>query len=122
MELFELIRRDKIVQDESIRSIARKYRIHRRIVRQAIQSAIPPPRKPPDRDPPVFTKAMRIVVDRWLKDDRQAPKKQRHTARRIFHRLVNEHGFEGSESSVRRYVGQRRREMGLSVQAYVPQT
>jgi transposase len=44
------------------------------------------------------------VIDSWLEEDKSRPKKQRHTARRIFHRLVREHGFTGCESNVRHYV------------------
>ena len=44
------------------------------------------------------------VLRKWLEDDFQAPKKQRHTARRMYTRLVEENGFSGSESTVRRWV------------------
>ena len=44
------------------------------------------------------------VVDGWLAADRFMPRKQRHTARRVFDRLVAERGFDGSYSVVRRYV------------------
>ena len=37
-------------------------------------------------------------------EDQQRPPKQRHTARRIYHRLVAEYGFRGGESTVRQYV------------------
>jgi transposase len=49
-----------------------------------------------------------LLIDRWLKEDQTQPSKQRHTARRIYHRLVAEHGFEGGESTVREYVRERR--------------
>jgi hypothetical protein len=35
------------------------------------------------------------IIDQWLSDDRERPRKQRHTAKRIFERLRDEHGFEG---------------------------
>jgi len=44
------------------------------------------------------------IIHTYLKQDEKRPKKQRHTARRIYDRLVEEHGFKGSESTVRRYV------------------
>ncbi len=44
------------------------------------------------------------IINGWLEGDKGEPRKQRHTARRIYHRLVNEHGYEGSEETVRRYV------------------
>ena len=49
------------------------------------------------------------TVDSWLAADRLMPRKQRHTARRVYDRLVEEEGFQGSYSSVQRY-GRRWRE------------
>ena len=50
-------------------------------------------------------------VDAWLEEDLRVWRKQRHTAKRVFERLRDEEGFEGSYSTVRRYVARRRREM-----------
>ena len=44
------------------------------------------------------------TIDRWLTDDQSRPRKQRHTAKRIFERLVAEHGYAGSYYPVQRYV------------------
>ena len=44
------------------------------------------------------------IVDGWLEADRKIPRKQRHTAWRLFCRLRDEYGFTGSYSSVKRYV------------------
>ena len=44
------------------------------------------------------------IIDKCLLNDREQPKKQRHTARRIYNRLVTEHGYSGAESTVRRYI------------------
>ena len=52
------------------------------------------------------------IIDGWLKEDRDVPKKQRHTARRIYHRLVAEHGYKGGESTVRRYVSMAKMRLG----------
>ena len=41
------------------------------------------------------------IIQQILEDDRQAPKKQRHTAKRIFERLRDEHGFQGGETVVK---------------------
>jgi transposase len=62
--------------------------------------------------------AVKAVIDHWLGEDRHKPPKQRHTAKRIHERLVQEYGFAGAESTVRRYVGQRRKEM--RTQVFVP--
>ncbi len=63
VEQYEAIRRDKRVLQKSIRGIALERGVHRRTVRQALESAIPPARKVPDRDPPVLTIQMRQQVD-----------------------------------------------------------
>ena len=61
-------------------------------------------------------------IDAWLEADREAPRKQRHTARRIWQRLVDEHGAEVAETTVRDYVRARRRAMGWPVgEVFVPQ-
>jgi len=44
------------------------------------------------------------IIDEWLENDKDSPKKQRHTAKRIYDRLVEEHGFGGGDSAVRHYV------------------
>ncbi len=53
------------------------------------------------------------MIDEWLKRDKENPKKQRHTAVRIFNRLKVEHGFQGAETTVRRYVRQAKLRLGL---------
>jgi transposase len=120
VELYEVIRRAWHVGGKSLRAISREQGVHRRVVRQALRSAIPPPRKAPEREPAVLTRALRAVIDQWLQAEQAAPRKQRHTAHRAYLRLVHEHGFAGGESTVRRYVGQRRRELGLKGEAYIP--
>lgn len=63
------------------------------------------------------------VIDGWLADDRNAPPKQRHTARRIWQRLVDEHGAVVAESTVRRYVAEKKRNLpALVAEVKVPQT
>ena len=120
MELFEQIRRDRDVEDLSIRALAERHGVHRRTVRQALESAVPPSRKAPENRPAPALGAFREVIDEWLRADLEAPRKQRHTARRVWQRLVAEHGAQVSERQVRRYVRERRRELG-EIDAFVPQ-
>jgi len=122
VELFEIIRRDVLIHEKSIRETAHKHGVHRRVVRQALQCAVPPARKKPERESLVLTGEVKGIVDGWLVEDRKAPRKQRHTARRIHRRLQREHGFVGGESTVRRYVGARKRELGLKGRVFVPQS
>jgi len=123
VELFEQIRRDRRVEGLSIRELAERHRVHRRTVRQALESAIPPPRRayPPRRRPAIDPYA--AIVDGWLLADREVPKKQRHTARRVWQRLVAEHGARLAEVTVSRYVAGRKRELSLDrAEVSVPQT
>jgi hypothetical protein len=62
------------------------------------------------------------VIDGWLLADRVAPRKQRHTAKRIHQRLVDEHGGDVAEVTVRQYVRARKRQPGWPVgDVFVPQ-
>ncbi|MFW0858707.1 MAG: IS21 family transposase [Dehalococcoidia bacterium] len=56
------------------------------------------------------------IVDTWLLEDSLSPKKQRHTARRIYDRLVSEHEFSGGERTVREYVARRKHELWVQEQ------
>jgi transposase len=122
MELFEQIRRDRDLEGLSIRALAERHAVHRRTVRQALGSPIPPARKPPLSRPAPVMGPYRALVDSWLEEDRTAPRKQRHTAHRVWERLVEEHGAQVAERTVRKYVHHRRRELGLAVgEVFVPQ-
>lgn len=57
------------------------------------------------------------LIDSWLLEDRRCWRKQRHTAKRVYDRLVAEEGFEGSYSTVRRYVRRRREELAAGLDA-----
>lgn len=122
VELFEQIRRDRRVEKLSIRELADKHHVHRRTVREALANAIPPPRKAyPQRQRPAI-EAYVEIIDGWLLADRVVPRKQRHTARRVWQRLVAEHGATLAEVTVSRYVARRKVELGLArVEVSVPQ-
>ena len=121
VELFEQIRRDREFGGLSMHALARKYGVHRRTVRQALESPLPPERKRPEGRPAPKLGEYRELIDSWLIADLEAPRKQRHTAKRIHQRLVDEHGARVSERQVRRYVRERRRALGLPVdEVFVP--
>ena len=86
MELFEQIRREYEHGGGTIRGIAKKLGIHRRMVREAVLSAVPLERKTPVRERPKLEPAM-AFIDAVLEADKKAPRKQRHTAHRIWCRI-----------------------------------
>ena len=100
----EYIRKKHLIEGWSIRKISRNLSVARQTVRKVLQSSeIPKYNLTKDKPCPVMDPFKEIVKE-WLENDKDQPKKQRHTARRIFHRLCEEYGFTGSESTVRNYV------------------
>ncbi len=86
VELFEEIRREYEFGIGTIAGVAKKLKVHRRMVREAIGSALPAPRKKTER--PRWKLAGAVAfVDGILELDRKAPRKQRHTAHRIWERM-----------------------------------
>jgi transposase len=110
VELFERIRHDHREEGLSIRTLARRHEVHRRTVRQALASALPPPRVIGPRAAPALG-PWKVTIRAWLTADLSAPRKQRHTGRRVWQRLLDEHDAEVGESTVRAYVSEVRREL-----------
>lgn len=108
MELYKRVRRAYYVEGMSIREAARVFGIHRNTVRRMLQYSAPPgyQRKQPPRRPKLDPYTG--IIDQILEQDLLLPKKQRHTAQRIFERLRDEHGFSGKYTIVKDYVRERR--------------
>lgn len=106
----------------SVRELARVYGVHRRTVRAALADSTPPMRRVPVRTAPAMDPWLGIIRA-WLTADLAAPRKQRHTARRIWQRLVDEHGAMVAESTVTHAVAKMRRELvGTPADVAVRQT
>lgn len=122
VELFEQIRREYEHGCGTIIGTAQKFGIHRRMVRQAIECALPPERKKPERKRVKFS-LVKGFIEQILRDDERAPRKQRHTAHRIFMRLQTEMPQAVvSERSIRQYVEEIRRQLGLAKrEVFIPQ-
>ena len=111
VELYGRIRRACHVEGMSIREAARLFGLHRDTVRKMLRYSVAPgyqrrglPRRP-KLDP------FKGVIDQILQDDLGVSKKQRHTAKRIYERLRDEHSFPGKYTIVKDYVQQRRLRM-----------
>jgi hypothetical protein len=122
VELIEEIPRAHDREELGIRALAARFAVHRRVVRQALECPIPPSRKAVVRPSPLLD-PWKPTIDGWLADDEDVPRKQRYTARRVYQRLVEEHGADIGESTVRRYVAEvkARRPVALA-QVNVPQS
>ena len=88
----------------SQRELSRKYGLHRDTIRKMLEFSIPPgyQRKKPPHKPKLAP--FIGVIDSILESDKDKPRKQRHTAKRIFDRIQDEHGYSGGYTTVKDYV------------------
>jgi transposase len=123
VELFEAIRREYEFGIGTVQGVARKFGVHRRLVREALGTAIPTEKPSKERPRPRVAPVV-DVIEQILLADRQAPRKQRHTAHRIWVRLSKEHPEHPvAESTVREYVRARKKALGLLArETFVPQS
>ena len=108
VDLYARVRRACHVEGMSQRQAARLFGIDPKTVSKMLRFSVPPGYR--RSQPPVRPKldGFTGVIDRILEEDQGRPRKQRHTARRIFARLKAEHGFAGGETIVKDYVRERR--------------
>jgi len=108
MDQWTEVRRRVLTGELSKRAACREYDLSWHTLEKMLTHAEPPgyrmrePRKKRKLEP------FLPIIHQMLEADKQAPKKQRHTATRIFHRLQEEHGYEGGYTSVRDAVRLRR--------------
>ena len=109
VEVYLRVRRAVMVEGMSIREAAREFGLHRDTVRKMLAYSTPPGyrRQTPPRRPKL--ELYTGVIDQILEKDHSVPKKQRHTAKRIFERLRDEYGFGGGYTTVKDYVREHRR-------------
>ena len=104
MELWTEVRRRVLTGEISRRGACREYGLNWRTIAKILEHVEPPgyrrqaPRKRPKMEPYL------PLIAEILEADKQAPPKQRHTAKRIFDRLVAEHAFDGCYESVKEAV------------------
>jgi hypothetical protein len=126
VDLYAAIRRDSRA-GMSGRTLAQKYKVSRHTVQAALTSAWPQPRKPMPRRASKLD-SFKPVIDEILRADLGAPRKQRHTVKRIYDRLIDEHGMHSvSYPVVRAYVADRKPQIRVEagrgpVNVFIPQT
>jgi transposase len=104
MEKWAEIRRRVLVDGLSKRAACRQYDVHWDTLAKILNHPEPPPfRRAAPRPRPKLDPFL-PVIHQILEDDRKAPKKQRHTANRIFQRLRDEYGYEGGKTVVKAAV------------------
>jgi transposase len=104
VEIYGRVRRAVLVDGRSQRAVAREFGLARVTVQKMLRYAVPPgyQRQQPVRRPKLGPWVG--VIDAILEEDKSTPPKQRHTAKRIFERLRQEHGFAGGYTIVKDYV------------------
>ncbi len=113
----ELIRKLVLVKGWSIREVARELKVARQTVRKCLADAQPPRYHLKAERPSPVLESVKGIIAEWLEQDLHRPPKQRHTARRIYLRLVDEYNFLGGESTIRRHVRLLR---GSRREVYIP--
>ena len=101
------VRKACSVDGMSVREAARVFGLHRDTVRKMLEYSVPPGyrRQRPPRRPKLDP--YKGVINQILEQDQTSPKKQRHTAKRIYERLRDEHRFPGKYTIVKDYVRER---------------
>lgn len=108
VELYAVVRRAVYSEGLSQREAARRFGVSRETVAKMLRFSVPPgyrrsgPPRRPKLEPYVG------IIDRIHAEDAQRPRKQRHTAHRIFERLRDEYGYEGGYTVIKDYVREKR--------------
>ena len=108
VELYAAVRRAVFVEGLSQRDAARRFGLSRTTVSKMMQFSVPPGyrRRQAPRRPKL--EPYLGIIDQILDQDTHSPRKQRHTAWRLFERLCDEYGFDGGYTIVKDYVREKR--------------
>jgi transposase len=104
VELYGRVRRAVLVEGRSQRAVAREFGLSRESVGKMLRYSVPPgyQRQQAVKRPKLGP--WLGVIDAILEEDKRRPARQRHTAKRIFDRLREEHGYSGGYTIVKDYV------------------
>ena len=120
VDQYEYIRTAQRVYGKNVSEIARETGHSRNTVKKVLRGEFTGYSARKTQPYPVLGPYHEIIY-KWLEGDLESPKKQRHTAKRIYTRLVNECGFAGSETTVQRHVAAVKRTLGLNCsEAFIP--
>ena len=120
MDQYELIRTGFRLYGQNISELSRLTGHSRNTIKKAIRGEPWGYRQRAHQKFPVLDQ-YRVIIESWLKSDRDKPRKQRHTAHRVYNRLVEEQGYSGSESGVRRHVRMVKMLLGVGTpRAFIP--
>ena len=88
-------------QDKSLKEIAGIEKLDWRTVRKYVdmEDFNETPQSPDEEQPSSKLDQFKPLIDKWLTEDKKAPRKQRHTAKRVHNRLKEE--AEGYDCSYR---------------------
>jgi transposase len=117
LEIYHRVRRAVYRDGMSEREAAGLFGLDRGTISKMMEFSEPPGYRLAVQRPRSRMEAHAEFVDQILLSDREVPKKQRHTVRRIFERLRDERGFEGGYTTVRDYIRPRRQHLK---EAFVP--
>jgi transposase len=120
VDQYSYIRTAHRVYDKKIKQIAREKGHSKNTVKKVLRGEYSGYKPRIEQPYPVLGPYLSII-DQWLEDDKKRPKKQRHTAVRVFNRLKAEHDFQGAETTVRRYVREAKLRLGVGApQVFIP--
>jgi len=120
VDQYSFIRTAHRVYGKKIKQIERETGHSKNTIRKALRGEYSGYKPRVQQPYPVLGPYLKII-DQWLEDDKQRPKKQRHTAVRVYHRLKAEQDFQGAETTVRRYVREAKLRLGVSCpQVFIP--
>ncbi len=120
MDQYELVRTGYRVYGKNVSELARLTGHSRNTIKKAIRGEPWGYKERQHQSSPALGDYV-ATIDSWLQNDKEKPAKQRHTAHRIYNRLVDEHGYKGGESTVRRYVRLAKLRLGIETPcAFIP--
>lgn len=109
-------------EEKSLREISKITNTDFRTVQKYANKSNWSPDKLPNMNPEAYPTIGPYIpiVDAWLEQDQREPRKQRHTIKRVYDRLRDEHEYTGGYDSVKRYYNKKKFMLGLSREGYLP--